>query len=84
MIRLTIGDYLYRQLGFIESINLTIENTTSWEINYDKSKNLAELPKMIGVNVSFKPIFNELPQRSINGVNKTRIVSQTVKIGNQN
>jgi hypothetical protein len=84
MIRLTIGDYLYRQLGFIESINLTIENTTSWEINYDKSVDLAELPQMIGVNVSFKPIFNELPQRSTKGVNKTRIVSQTVQIGNQN
>ena len=62
LIRMTIGDYLYRVPGFIESVNFTIDNITPWEINLDGD--LAQLPQVVDVNISFKPIMDTLPQRS--------------------
>jgi hypothetical protein len=64
VIRLTIGDYIYRMPGFLESINVTIDGATSWEINIEKSNDVAQLPHSLDVAVSFKPIFDILPQRS--------------------
>ena len=63
LVRVTIGDYLYRVPGFIESINLTVDNNTPWEINLDRSTDLAQLPQVVDVAVSFKPILDVLPKR---------------------
>jgi len=59
MIKLTIGDYVSRMPGFLESVNITIDGTTSWEINTNK-----QLPHVLDVSISFKPIFDTLPKRS--------------------
>jgi hypothetical protein len=66
VIRVTVGDYLYRVPGFIESINFTVDNNTPWEINLenDQSGNIAQLPQVVDVAVSFKPILDILPKRS--------------------
>ena len=66
IIRLTIGDYLYRMPGFLESVNISVDNDSSWEINLedDKSGEIAQLPQVINVSISFKPILNELPRRN--------------------
>ena len=63
LIRMTIGDYLYRVPGFIESVNFTIDNNTPWEINLDGD--LAQLPQVVDVAISFKPIMDILPRRAV-------------------
>jgi hypothetical protein len=72
IIRLTIGDYIYRLFGFLESVNVTIDQNSSWEID-DGS----QLPHFLDVSVSFKPILSQLPQRSVGGVNRASIIRQT-------
>jgi hypothetical protein len=62
VVRLTIGDYLYRVPGFIENVNVTIDNNTTWEINLDGDS--AQLPQVVDVSISFKPIMDILPRRS--------------------
>lgn len=62
LIRMTIGDYIYRMPGFLESVNITVDNAYPWELNLDGDS--AQLPKVFDVQVSFKPIFDVLPQRS--------------------
>jgi len=65
VIRLTIGDYIYRMPGFLENVNVTIDGNTSWEIMLDpKETGVAQLPHSVDVSVSFKPIFDILPQRT--------------------
>jgi hypothetical protein len=71
VVRITIGDYLYRVPGFLESVNLTIDNNTPWEINLDGD--LAQLPQVVDVSVSFKPIMDILPRRSSLLVSKNQI-----------
>lgn len=80
VIRLTIGDYIYRMPGFLESINVTIDGATSWEINLEEDTNneVAQLPHSLDVAVSFKPIFDILPQRSTE-LNKTALITNSDK-----
>ena len=59
MVKLTIGDYVSRMPGFLESVNITIDGTTSWEIDTNK-----QLPHVLDVSISFKPIYDTLPKRS--------------------
>jgi hypothetical protein len=73
LIRMTVGDYLYRVPGFLESVNLTIDNNTPWEINLDGD--LAQLPQVVDVNLSFRPILDVLPRRSALTVYSTDKVS---------
>jgi hypothetical protein len=67
IVKVTLGDYLYRVPGFLQSVNVTVDNSTSWEINLenDTSGNaVQELPHVLEVAISFKPIHDVLPQRS--------------------
>jgi hypothetical protein len=66
VVRVTIGDYLYRVPGFLESINITVDNNYPWEINLEKSQigDVAQLPQVLDISVSFKPIMDILPRRS--------------------
>ena len=68
IIKLTIGDYLYRTPGVLESINITIEDNTSWEINQENEaysgRKVAELPHYLNVSITFKPIMDILPRRA--------------------
>jgi hypothetical protein len=68
VVRVTIGDYLHRVPGFIENITATIDNGTPWEIasttqyqGFDDY--VAQLPHVIDISVTFKPILDILPQR---------------------
>jgi hypothetical protein len=47
--------------GLLENVNITVDNGTPWEINLDGD--LAQLPQVVDVSVSFKPILSELPRR---------------------
>lgn len=65
VVRLTIGDYIYRLPGFLENVNVIIDNSnTSWEIVLNQEEeDVRQLPHMVVVQCSFKPIFNILPRR---------------------
>lgn len=68
IVKLTIGDYLYRTPGFLESVNISIEDDASWEINQENDaysgRQVAELPHYLNVSISFKPIMDILPRRA--------------------
>jgi hypothetical protein len=72
LVKVTVGDYLFRMPGFLESVNVTIDNEATWEIRDGR-----QLPQYIEVNVAFKPIFKNLPERS-------KIDSQMAIITNPN
>ncbi len=79
VVRVTIGDYLYRVPGFIESINLTVDNNTPWEVNLEDNQtgNIAQLPQVVDVAVTFRPILDVLPKRP------NAISTKTTTINNQ-
>lgn len=62
LMRVTIGDYMYRMPGFLESVNVVVDNNTPWEINLEGDS--AQLPQVVDINITFKPILSELPRRS--------------------
>ena len=66
VVRLTIGDYIYRTPGFLENVNVTIDNSnTPWEIllGQKDESDVRQLPHMVTVQCSFKPIFDILPRK---------------------
>lgn len=66
LVKLTLGDYLYRVPGFIESVNVTVDNNSPWEINLEGYNDVQELPHVLEVSISFKPIHSILPKRQTN------------------
>tara|TARA_Y100001972_G_scaffold59205_1_gene72539 strand:- start:3629 stop:6436 length:2808 start_codon:yes stop_codon:yes gene_type:complete len=65
--RLTVGGYLYNQLGFIKGLTYTIPNESTWEIGIDNTgeidSNVKELPHMIDVgSFTFQPIEEFIPR----------------------
>jgi len=73
VVKLTIGDYIYRMPGFLENVNITIDNTnTPWEIALRGAieSDVAQLPHMVTVACSFKPIMDILPRKAtVNDMN---------------
>jgi len=66
VVRLTIGDYLYRVPGFLDNVNVTIDNSnTPWEIllNEYADDDVRQLPHMLTIQCSFKPIMDILPRK---------------------
>ena len=67
LIRLTVGGYLYNQLGILKSISYTIPNESTWEIGIndagDSDSDVKELAHMIEVTgFDFIPIESKIPQ----------------------
>jgi hypothetical protein len=67
VVRMTIGDYIYRMPGFIQNVDVTIDNSnTPWEIQLygpDAESDVAQLPHLVSVGVTFLPIMDILPRR---------------------
>jgi len=66
LIELTVGGYLYKQVGIMEGINFEIPTDSPWEIAIDDSggfdNNVKELPHRINVSgFTFKPIHDFVP-----------------------
>jgi hypothetical protein len=66
--RLTVGGYLYNQLGIIKSLTYTIPDESTWEIGIDENggfdDTVKELPHMIKVSgFTFIPIQDDVPQK---------------------
>ena len=81
--RLTVGGYLYNQLGIIKSISYTIPQESTWEIGIDEEgrydHEVKELPHMISVTgFEFIPIENTVPQYDLTRfINLKRGMSET-------
>ena len=73
LVRVTIGDYLHRVPGFLKSVDITIDNETSWEITEGK-----QLPHIMTIAVSFLPILDILPKRVTPGVDTKLIANKYV------
>jgi hypothetical protein len=70
LVRITLGDYLNNQYGYITDLTYSIPEETTWEIALTKPDNgtdsdMYELPKMIDVQLGFTPIHNFLPKNSL-------------------
>ena len=65
VVKLTIGDYIYRMPGFLNNVNITLDTNVGWEIvlNQFDETGVAQLPLVVTVNCSFKPIMDILPRR---------------------
>jgi hypothetical protein len=64
--KLTIGNYMYRQPGIIKSLTYTIDNKSPWEIaitDPEQKGNLYELPHVMNVSMTFAPIHDFLPRK---------------------
>lgn len=77
LVKVTVGDYIYRVPGFLESVNVTVDNASPWELNLDGD--LAQLPKVLDVAISFKPIHDKLPRRSTD-MNRMALVANNENI----
>lgn len=55
--RVTVGDYIYRQSGFISNIGLSWSTNYPWEIDL-YNENYPRVPHLLDVSVSFTPIHN--------------------------
>jgi len=66
VVKLTIGDYLYRVPGFLDSVNVTLNTDVGWEVllnEYYEGPDVAQAPFVVNVSCGFKPIMNILPRR---------------------
>jgi hypothetical protein len=66
--KLTIGDYMFRQPGIIKSLTYTIDNKAPWEIAIDDPEvaggsNLYELPQVMNISMTFAPVHDFLPRK---------------------
>ena len=75
LIELTVGGYLFNQVGIMKGINYTVPMESPWEIaindtNGNSDKNVKELPFMIKVSgFNFIPIHNFVPRVQKNNFN---------------
>ena len=56
--RISIGDLLYRQNGFISGVDLSWNTTYPWEIDVSNKKSINKVPHLLDVSVRFTPIHN--------------------------
>ena len=68
--RLTVGSYLNRVPGVLKSIGIKWQKDYPWEISIDSPEggmdsHMLVLPHVLDVSVSFQPIHNFLPQKSV-------------------
>ena len=71
-----IGDLIYDLDGFVESIDLSWNNTYQWETDSRDGENLEQVPHVLDVNVSFTPIHDFNVKFDIDQKNKERYVGR--------
>jgi hypothetical protein len=87
--KLTIGGYLFDQVGIIKSITYDIPEETPWEIGIDEvggeDTSVKELPHMIKVtNITFVPIQHFLPRvAKPSNQKKTRYIALAANTSNE-
>jgi hypothetical protein len=64
--KLTLGDYMFRQPGIIKNMTYSIGNDSPWEIAIDDPEvgsPLYELPHVMTIQMTFAPIHNFVPRK---------------------
>ena len=64
--RLTLGDYMFRQPGIIKNLTYSIGNDSPWEIAIDEPEtggNLYELPHVMTITMTFAPVHDFVPRK---------------------
>ena len=72
-VAVTVGDYLKQQTGIIESVDLAWSTDYIWhtegmdehqetEASKEETEKTKQLPTMLDVSLSFKPIHQKIPQ----------------------
>jgi hypothetical protein len=87
LIQLTVGGYLYEQVGFFSSLTYDISSDTPWEIGLSttgEDKSVKELPHMIKVTAAFTPIHDFIvSKQTISEFNETAILTDNKGYGPQ-
>jgi hypothetical protein len=68
MMKLTVGNYVYREACLLSGLTFTVADETPWEIAMTEpegGKLMYELPMILDVHASFNMIHNFLPQKSV-------------------
>ena len=72
--RITLGDWLHEQPGFISSVDLSIPEDSPWEINVNPDgavdPTVKQVPHMVNVKIKFTPIHRFRPE--INKLSNTQ------------
>ena len=67
LMQMTVGGYLYEQVGFFTSLTYEIPSESPWEIgindNGGEDRTVKELPHIIKVQASFTPIHDFVPSK---------------------
>ena len=64
--RLTLGDYMFRQPGIIKNLTYSIGNDSPWEIAINEPEtggNLYELPHVMTITMTFAPVHDFVPRK---------------------
>ena len=66
LVKLTVGDYLHEQMGFFSSLDISIPDSSPWEINVGldgkPTSDLRQVPHMLSVKLKFTPIHSFRPE----------------------
>lgn len=73
LVELTVGDYLKYQPGVITSLGVGVPENAQWEIAMTEpdlgsggiDADMHELPQILKVSLTFNPIYNFLPRKSV-------------------
>ena len=83
LVRVTIGDYLSRVPGIIDSIDFNWQTDYPWEINAPlpngEEDNMLIVPHVLDCNISFKPIHEYLPSVTTQRTPITRFIGNVTK-----
>ncbi len=64
LVRMTVGGYLKRVPGFIETVNYTVNQDDQWDIGSEYTDSLS-LPMSLDCSINFKPIHTFTPETGI-------------------
>ena len=73
--KLTLGDYMFRQPGIIKNMTYTISNDSPWEIAIDEPESggdLYELPHVMTITMTFAPIHDFVPRKFPRTLNQVK------------
>ena len=73
--KLTLGDYMFRQPGIIKNLTYSIGNDSPWEIAIDEPEtggNLYELPHVMTIQMTFAPIHDFVPRKFPGTLNQVK------------
>jgi hypothetical protein len=77
LVRVTVGNYIYRVPGFLESVNIQVDQDSTWEIGLTpKYQGKVQLPHYLNVNISFRPIMDKLPRKNFVTSNLSPLIRQ--------